>query len=96
MSPGMRRPGAQAAAAARVEAAVRERFALSGTLAVMVAELNCKTPGCPPVETAIAFWDAAGQAYRLRIFRPVAEVSQDDLPPRWLLPGLKDEGEGCC
>ncbi|HWL59010.1 MAG TPA: hypothetical protein VNQ78_20355 [Paracoccus sp. (in: a-proteobacteria)] len=92
----MRRPGAGAIAAAQVEAMVRERFALAETVVMVVAELSCQTPGCPPVETAIAFWDEAGQPYRIRIFKPVAEVTEDDLPPRWLLPGLIDEGEGCC
>lgn len=92
----MRRPGARGDASARVEAALRERFALSPATVVVVAELSCPTPGCPPVETAIAFWDEAGKAYRIRIFKPVAEVTEEDLPPRWLLPGLIDEGEGCC
>lgn len=92
----MRRPGAGAEAAARAEAWLRARFALGPGVTVVVAELACKTPGCPPVETVLAFWDEAGQPYRLRLFKPLAEVTEEDLPPRWLLPALKDEGEGCC
>lgn len=92
----LRRPGLGVADATRVEAALRDRFALPDTVAVIVAQLNCQTPGCPPVETAIAFWGEDGTAYRLRVFKPLAEVSEEDMPPRWLLPALLDEGEGCC
>ena len=35
--------------------------------------------------------------YRLKIFLPVAEVMDKDLPVAWLLPALVDTGEGeCC
>lgn len=96
---GMRRPLGTPDLSNRVAGWVRARFALSANSAIMVSELRCQVPGCPPVETAIAFWDAAGERYRLKIFKPLAEVAEDDLPPGWLLPALIDEGEaacGCC
>jgi hypothetical protein len=36
--------------------------------AITVAEVACTLPGCPPLET----------------FKPVTEVLEDDLPPRWM------------
>lgn len=66
---------------------------------VMVAEINCQVPGCPPIETVIAFWSDPETRYRIKIFKPVADVTEDDLPVSWLLPALLDEddlGCDCC
>lgn len=93
---GMRRPS-DGGHAAEVQGWLRRHFALDG--AIIVSELRCTVPGCPPIETVALFWDAAGTAYCLRIFKPLAEVGPDDLPPAWYLPALVDEGEadcGCC
>jgi nitrate reductase delta subunit len=51
---------------------------------------------CPPIETVIAFWTGEGTRYRFKIFKPVADVVEDDLPVFWLLPSLIDYGDlGC-
>lgn len=92
---GLRAPG-RGAEAARVAGLVRERFALGPEAVVMASELACRVPGCPPVETAVLIWDDGGVRHRLKVFRPIAEVGEDDLPPRWYLPALVDEGEGDC
>lgn len=92
---GLRRPG-RGEEAARVAALVRERFALPEAAVVVASELRCRVPGCPEVETAVLIWGAAGERYRLKVFRPLAEVTGEDLPPRWYLPALLDEGEGDC
>lgn len=74
----------------------RARFALADEAVILVAEVNCKIPGCPPVETVVAFWNDENTRYRFKLFTPVAEVKQEDLPPTWLLPGLIDYGDlGC-
>jgi nitrate reductase delta subunit len=86
------------AALQRVREWVRARFALGEDTAILVAEIACAVPGCPPVETVIAFWDA-GERHHFKVFKPVAEVSDDDLPPYWLKPGLAvpDDFEcSCC
>lgn len=77
-------------------ALVRERFALPGAAVVVASELRCQVPGCPPVETAVLIWDGAGERYRIKVFRPLVEVTEEDLPPRWYWPALLDEGEGDC
>jgi hypothetical protein len=70
----------------RVRAWVRERFAL-GEGAILVAEVACAVPGCPPIETVIAFWSDE-RRHHFKVFKPVAEVTTDDLPPRWYKPAL--------
>src|SRR5882672_8517396 len=74
------------AALDRVREWVRERFALGDT-AILVAEVVCAVPGCPPVETVIAFWDA-GRRHHFKVFKPVAAVTNGDLPPAWFKPAL--------
>jgi len=96
---GMRKAGGDPGATERIRSQVRARFALSDTAVIVVAEQRCLVPGCPPVETVATFWDDTSQRYRIRIFKPLAEVGEADLPPGWLLPGLADDGDetcGCC
>jgi nitrate reductase delta subunit len=91
---------ARQAALQRVEAWVRERFRLSNAAVVMVTELACQVPGCPPLETVIAFWaepDAA-QPVRshLKIFKPVLQVLAEDLPPWWMKDALAATPDWVC
>jgi nitrate reductase delta subunit len=74
------------AALDRVREWVRARFAL-GDAAILVAEVACAVPGCPPIETVIAFWSDELR-HHFKVFKPVADVTDDDLPPRWLKPAL--------
>jgi hypothetical protein len=74
------------AALDRVREWVRARFAL-GDAAILVAQVACAVPGCPPIETVIAFW-AEERQHHFKVFKPVAEVTEDDLPPAWLRPAL--------
>jgi hypothetical protein len=74
------------AALGRVREWVRTRFAL-GDSAILVAEVACAVPGCPPIETVIAFW-ADEKRHHFKVFKPLAEVREDDLPPGWLKPAL--------
>lgn len=93
-----RKPPATTAATARVRDWTRQRFALAGDAVILVTEIQCQLPGCPPLETVVAFWEApeAADRYHFKIFKPVAEVIEDDLPPAWLKPGLIDEGVSGC
>jgi hypothetical protein len=79
----------------RVREWTRARFKLSGDAAILVAEINCAVPGCPPLETVIAFW-ADERRHHFKVFKPVAEVVEDDLPPAWLKDALAvPEGFEC-
>jgi len=79
----------------RVEGLVRERFRVLATDIVLVSQDPGAKPGFPPLETNVIFWKNETR-YRLKIFTPVAEVGDADLPVAWLLPSLEDSGEGCC
>ena len=82
------------AALHRVREWVRERFRL-GEGAILVAEVACAVPGCPPVETVIAFWSEE-RRHHFKVFKPVAQVSADDLPPRWYMGALAVPDEFQC
>ena len=79
----------------RVRDWTRARFKLSGDDAILVSELACALPGCPPLETVVAFW-SDGQRHHLKFFKPAAEVIADDFPPTWMKNALADrEGFVC-
>ncbi len=83
-------------AAAHVKQWTRNRF---GDVTVLVTELESAQPGFPPLTTVIAFWSAERKHYHYRVFKPLEEVTEDDLPPAWyrealaVTPGLDC---GCC
>jgi hypothetical protein len=73
---------------------VRERFRLGDT-AILVAEVACAIPGCPPIETVIAFWSGE-RRHHFKVFKPVAEVTNGDLPPVWFMPALAVPDDFTC
>jgi hypothetical protein len=84
------------AALERVREWTRARFKLAEDATIMVTELNCVVPGCPPIETVVAFWSNADTRHHFKVFKPVAEVSEDDLPPSWMKNALiVVDGIGC-
>jgi nitrate reductase delta subunit len=89
---------AQSAALDRVREWTRARFRLSDEAAILVAEVACAVPGCPPLETVIAFWSNE-RRHHTKVFKPVGEVVEDDLPPSWLKDSLavsEDFECSCC
>ena len=62
----------------RVRTWTREHFNLGDGETIMVSELPCSDPGCPPVETHVVFWTQAGRR-QFKVFKPLAEVIPDDL-----------------
>jgi hypothetical protein len=81
----------------RVREWTRARFALTDET-VMVSELACSVPGCPPIETHAVFWTAAGR-HHFKIFKPLAQVTEDDLPPAFMknaLVALEGFDCDCC
>jgi len=71
----------------RVRDWTKTRFALADDETVMVAEVACGMPGCPPIETHIAFWTPAGR-HHFKVFKPLADVVEDDLPPAFMKNAL--------
>jgi hypothetical protein len=93
---GFKRSAAQIAALDRVRAWTRERFGLADVLPVVVAEIACGLPGCPPLETVVGFWTEDDRRHQFKLFKPVAEVVYDDLPFAWLKDALLSTGEDDC
>ena len=84
------------AALDRVTEWTRARFALADDAPILVSQIACGLPGCPPLETAVAFWAEDGKRHQFKIFKPVREVVVDDLPFAWLKDSLAvPEGFGC-
>lgn len=80
----------------RVEGLIRERFRIPDSDIILVSQDAGTKPGFPPVETNVIFFKNEIR-YRLKIFSPVADVMDEDLPIAWLLPSLEDTGEAeCC
>jgi nitrate reductase molybdenum cofactor assembly chaperone NarJ/NarW len=77
----------RAGALARVRGWTKARFALTDDETVMVSELACGVPGCPPIETHVVFWTEAGR-HHFKIFKPLAQVSENDLPPAFMKNAL--------
>src|SRR6266852_3151800 len=75
------------AALDRVRDWTRARFALADDETIMVSEIACGVPGCPPIETHVVFWTGAGR-HHFKIFKPLAAVAEDDLPPAFMKNAL--------
>jgi hypothetical protein len=88
---------AHAQALDRVRTWTRERFKLADDVPIVVAEIACGLPGCPPLETVVAFWTADDRRHQFKLFKLVQEVARDDLPFAWLLDSLvASEISDCC
>ena len=72
----------------RIADQTRKRFKLGQEAVVLVAELACTLPGCPPLDTVVVFWTPDGVRHRFKIFKPVAQVTEEDLPYDWLMRSL--------
>jgi len=89
----------QQAALDRVKEWVRKRFELSVDAAILVSEVACNLPGCPPLETVIAFWtedETGAKRHHFKMFKRLAEIAYDDLPYAWMKDSLvASEGFEC-
>ena len=92
---GVRNSPGQIRALEQVREWVRARFKLSPETAILVSEIACNLPGCPPLETVVAFWENE-QRHHFKLFKAVEEVSFDNLPFAWMKESLiVPEGFGC-
>lgn len=70
----------------RVKAWVAESMPLLPGSTVMVAELTCREPGCPPLETVIAVLGGAVQR-KETLHKALAQVTAEDvraITARWM------------
>jgi hypothetical protein len=71
--------GAGGATARQIKEWVRELLAPGDEVTILVSELTCSEPGCPPVETVIALFRGREEPVKYTIHRPSAEVTRDDV-----------------
>jgi len=80
----------------RIRVWTRSRFTLPDAAAILVSEMACTLPGCPPLETHVLFLPPGGKRHHFKVFKPAVEVAVDDLPYAWLKDTLAlPEGAGC-
>jgi hypothetical protein len=65
--------------AGRIKGWVSEALGLGEDASVVVSELRCSEPGCPPVETALVVLGEAGGTRQYKVHKPVDEVSFEDV-----------------
>ncbi|QLH20659.1 hypothetical protein HYQ63_08545 [Streptomyces sp. Rer75] len=58
---------------------VRRLLGLDDDTAVVVRQLTCTEPGCPPVETVIAVLPLNGRGRRWTLHTTAEEITEDDL-----------------
>jgi hypothetical protein len=95
---GFTKKGPDSATLDRVRGWTRARFTLADGETVMVSEIACGVPGCPPIETHVVFWTAAGR-HHFKVFKPLAELIDEDLPPAFMknaLVALEGADCDCC
>lgn len=63
----------------RIKAWAQDVFHLNDETTVMVTELECREPGCPPIETVIAVLKGPGNTQQYKIHKPAGEISLSDV-----------------
>ena len=72
-------PGGNPMRAAEIKRWVRQAFALGDDATVMVTELRCTEPGCPPLETCVAILSPGAPTRQHKIFKGMTEVTFEDV-----------------
>jgi hypothetical protein len=62
-----------------LKAVVRDVLGLDGRHTVMVQQLACAEPGCPPVETVVAVLATGEVPRRWTIHKPLSDVTANDI-----------------
>jgi hypothetical protein len=64
---------------AAIKGWVSEALALPDDVTVMVTELRCSEPGCPPLETLIAVLRPSAPPEQRKLHKTAAEITADDI-----------------
>jgi hypothetical protein len=88
MRPAFKQSPEHFAALERIRQWTRARFKLPEDAAILVSQVTCALPGCPPLETVVAFWTEGDKRHHFKVFKPVANVTEDDLPPAFMKSAL--------
>ncbi|MGW3177456.1 hypothetical protein [Streptomyces sp. NPDC001153] len=58
---------------------MRALLDLDDDTAVLIRQLACTEPGCPPLETVVVVLPMEGDARRWTLHRPADQIIEDDL-----------------
>ena len=75
-------PGSPATPSPRLrelKEAVRALLDLDEDTAVVIRQLACTEPGCPPLETVVAALPMNGPPRRWTLHQPAEQITEDDL-----------------
>jgi hypothetical protein len=64
---------------AAVKGWVAETLGLPDDVTVMVTELRCAEPGCPPLETVIAVMRPGAAPEQRKLHKATADITADDI-----------------
>ncbi|WP_201402117.1 hypothetical protein [Kaistia sp. 32K] len=70
-------------ASARIKAWTRVALGLDEAARVLVHELACARPGCPPRETVVLVVPADAPPFRIALHRAMHELTEADLATAW-------------
>jgi hypothetical protein len=76
---GPRNDARRSSAIRALKAKARTLFEAADDDAVVVNELSCTEPGCPPIETVVALLRAGSEPRQVKVHKPAVEVTEDDL-----------------
>jgi hypothetical protein len=76
---GTKNDDKRSAAIKSIKAVARLLFKANEDDAVVVNELRCTEPGCPPIETVVALLRAGCEPRQVKVHKPAVEVTEDDL-----------------
>jgi hypothetical protein len=63
----------------RIKSWTRELWGFGDDVAIMVTELECREPGCPPIETVIAVLEGPGITRQYKIHKTTDEIDRHDV-----------------
>jgi hypothetical protein len=80
------KPPANSEKILQIRSWVKDRLDLDEETIVMVSELRCSEPGCPPLETLIAVLDGPGQRRQFKFHKAIADMTTNDIDVA--IPGI--------
>lgn len=63
----------------RIKSWTRELWGLGDDVTIMVTELECREPGCSPIETVIVVLKGPGHTQQHKIHKTTDEISLSDV-----------------
>ena len=84
--------GRSSGQSAKIKDLVRELLACSDEHTILVTELKCTEPGCPPLETVVAVLGPCGVKHQQKVHLALEQVTETDVQS--IVHKLKSEMTG--